>query len=140
MNNLTGLFYNCESLQKVVGIESWNTSSVTEMVDTFHNCYSIVADLRTWNVANVVSNSGFSYAAASTLIEPNWPQTASLQSEDPMAQVDNIVDSQSDFLTMTLMANYAPECYVAAPVESKQINALVKLEPVSGSKEGIGDR
>lgn len=140
LNNLTGLFYNCESLQKVVGIESWNTSSVTEMVDTFHNCYSIVADLRTWNVANVVSNSGFSYAAASTLIEPNWPQTASLQSEDPMAQVDNIVDSQSDFLTMTLMANYAPECYVAAPVESKQINALVKLEPVSGSKEGIGDR
>ncbi len=39
---MTGMFYNCNSLQSLPDISKWNTSNVTNMMFMFSECISLI--------------------------------------------------------------------------------------------------
>ena len=42
-------------IKRIIGIENWNTSKITNMVEPFVNCNSLELDLSRWDVSNVTT-------------------------------------------------------------------------------------
>lgn len=64
LTNLQNFFYDCFGLQKIDGMETWDTSNVTSLNSTFNNCRSLkdITGLRNWNVEKVTNAANlFSY-------------------------------------------------------------------------------
>ena len=55
--NLSLMFTSCNSLTTVNNINSWNVSSVTNMLGLFANCDNFNQNLNSWNVSNVTNMS-----------------------------------------------------------------------------------
>lgn len=54
VSNMAFLFYDCKALTTIKGLETWDTSNVITMQQTFDICNSVVTlDLSGWNTANV---------------------------------------------------------------------------------------
>ena len=52
----SGLFYNCNKLVEIKGINNWNTSNISNFGATFKNCYSLVnLDLSGWNTTKATN-------------------------------------------------------------------------------------
>ena len=50
------MFYNCQKLTAINGIENWDTSKVTTMQSLFHRCYDLTSlNLSNWNTSNVTN-------------------------------------------------------------------------------------
>ena len=50
------MFYNCRTLTTISGIESWDTSMLTEMDNMFYDCAMMTSlDLSGWNASNVTN-------------------------------------------------------------------------------------
>jgi uncharacterized repeat protein (TIGR02543 family) len=56
ITNMQSVFYNCRSLQEIKGVENWDTSKVTHMSCMFTRCDSLtnIAELANWNTSKVV--------------------------------------------------------------------------------------
>ena len=67
VTDISGLFYGCNKLTEIKGIENWNTSKVTDVWDLFFNCSSIeYMDLSQWDMSNMTS-TGCMYRHCSSL-------------------------------------------------------------------------
>ena len=63
INNMSYMFYDCESLIYLPDISKWNTINVTDMSWMFYNCKSLsdLPDLSKWNTMNVTDMSFMFY-------------------------------------------------------------------------------
>lgn len=57
-NTLFSLFADCYVLTTINNINSWDTSTITNMVNTFVNCNSFNDDISGWDVSNVTDFGG----------------------------------------------------------------------------------
>ena len=75
--NMSGMFYECESLEHLSGISKWDTSNVIDMSYMFYNCksLSILPDISLWNTSNVEDMSRMFSLCRSLIFIPdisNW--------------------------------------------------------------------
>ena len=63
VNDMSGMFFNCSSLNSLPDISKWNTSKVNNMSRMFYNCYSLnsLPDISKWNTSNVHDMSKMFY-------------------------------------------------------------------------------
>lgn len=55
-NNLTSMFFNCEMLEEIVGIEKFNTENITSINCMFYQCKKLKKlDLSKWNVKKLIN-------------------------------------------------------------------------------------
>jgi surface protein len=57
-NSLYSTFSDCNSLTTINNVNSWDTSTITNMVDTFIYCYNFNDDISNWDVSNVTDFGG----------------------------------------------------------------------------------
>ena len=59
VTNMIGLFFGCESLDKLTDISKWNVENVTNMNFLFKNCKSlkVIPDISEWNISKVTNIS-----------------------------------------------------------------------------------
>jgi len=71
--NMTGMFYECKSLENLSGISKWDTSNVIDMSYMFFICQSleILPDISHWNTSNVEDMSRMFYNCKSLLSLPD---------------------------------------------------------------------
>ena len=68
-NNLKGMFANCESLVKIEGLSSLNTSEVTDMSEMFYYCWSLSEfDVSNFDTSSVKNMSNMFYGVYSSNI------------------------------------------------------------------------
>ena len=67
--NMTGMFYDCISLNYLSDISCWNTSNVTDMSFMFYACrsFSTLPDISHWNTSNV-EGIGYLFAVCRSLL------------------------------------------------------------------------
>ena len=59
VTNIQQLFYNCQGLKTIIGIEDWNVSKLQNMTSTFSLCYDLQPlDLSKWNTASLTNLNG----------------------------------------------------------------------------------
>ncbi len=56
-------FMNCENIETIPSIESWNVSNVTDMGHLFYNVEHFNQDIKNWNVSNVTNMAYMFYDA-----------------------------------------------------------------------------
>ena len=63
INNISHLFYECNSLLNLPDISKWNTSNVTDMSNIFYGCSSLksLPDISKWNISKVQNMSYMFY-------------------------------------------------------------------------------
>ena len=63
IKNMSYMFYNCFSLEKLPYIAKFNTSNVTDMNHMFYNCSSLkeLPDISNWDIKNVTNTSHMFY-------------------------------------------------------------------------------
>ena len=56
VKNMNGLFYGCSSLKSLPDISKWNTENVKNMNSIFRDCSSLISlpDISKWNISKVV--------------------------------------------------------------------------------------
>ena len=75
--SMSGMFYECNSLEYLSGISNLDTSNVTDMSYMFHSCesLSILPDISHWNTSNVKDMSRMFSICKSLIFLPdisNW--------------------------------------------------------------------
>ena len=79
LTSITVPFYNCTSLKKIIGLETWDTSNVTSMPSVFYGCSSLEElDLSAWDVSKCTTFSAILYGCTGLkkLNLSGWPATA----------------------------------------------------------------
>ena len=68
VTNMSYMYYGCSSLSDVTGIESWETSSVTNMSYMFYGCRALtnLTSLTSWETSSV-TNMSYMFYGCSTL-------------------------------------------------------------------------
>ena len=53
------MFYRCKAITKIVGLNKWDTSNVTDMSDMFNRCENLIeiVGIENWNTSNVTDMS-----------------------------------------------------------------------------------
>lgn len=61
-SSLDSVFYSCQYLTKICGLENWNVSNITNMSYLFYNCINLTSlDLSNWDTSKVTTmNDTFS--------------------------------------------------------------------------------
>ena len=75
--NMSGMFYECKSLEYLYGISRWDTSNVIDMNFMFYYCPSLstLPDISNWNTSNVLDMSRMFGLCKSLIYIPdisNW--------------------------------------------------------------------
>ncbi len=73
VTSMESMFENCNSLNSPFNINSWNTSTVTNMSKMFKSCFLFNQSLNQWNTSNVTNMSSmFESAQSFNLNIGNW--------------------------------------------------------------------
>ena len=73
INNMSYMFYECNSLISLPDISDWITENVTDMSNLFYGCNSLMSlpDISKWNTINVKDMSKMFYQCNSLLVIPD---------------------------------------------------------------------
>jgi len=75
ISEMDGIFGRAKSLEEIVGLDTWDLSTITNIGNMFEECTNLVSlDLSTWDVSNVSKIADFCYHCDSlkTVILDNW--------------------------------------------------------------------
>ena len=63
VTDMSGMFYNCNSLESLPDISQWNTENVMNMSNLFYNCRILksLPDISKWNTKNLSNSSNIFY-------------------------------------------------------------------------------
>ena len=73
--SISGIFANSSKLKTITGLNTWDTSNITNMYTSFTNCSQLTSlDLSNWNTSNVTSMTAMFYGTSnlSELNLDNW--------------------------------------------------------------------
>ena len=88
INSIKGMFYECDSLLSVKGLEHININGLTDLSDVFYGCKSLIhlSDISKWDASNITNMSNIFYGCSSLETIPdisNW-NTGKLKKMDKM--------------------------------------------------------
>ena len=88
INSIKGMFYECDSLRSVKGLEHININELTDLSDVFYGCKSLIhlSDISEWDTSNITNMSNIFYGCSSLETIPdisNW-NTGKLKKMDKM--------------------------------------------------------
>lgn len=64
--DMSGMFYGCENLESIEGLNSWQTNNVTDISYMFYDCYKLTSlRLNNWQTNNVINMSYMFYNCTS---------------------------------------------------------------------------
>lgn len=132
-------------IKRIIGIENWNTSKITSIVQPFGNCNSLELDLSRWDVSNVttIKNMFYGYSegpkhVVSKLNISGW-DTSKVQSfENFFSSYGNLelISTPIDLSSCTNITSFiANNCILSSVVHFKNVPISLSFES-SGMTEG----